>query len=162
MLQIWSYKSNNPINGRTKEKAFLTESRIKTLTQSFYHFCMLGLSSVPSLVSDSLQPHDCSTPGFPVHHQLPVLAQTHVHRVSDAIQPSHPQSSPSSPAFSLSQDQGLFKWVGSPHHVAKLLEFQLQHQRPIAFFSYFPFLWLILCYISLTLARKSCLAFKGS
>ena len=56
----------------------------------------------------TLLPHDCSTPGFPVHHQLPELAQIHVHRVSDAIQPFHPLSSPSPPAFSLSQYQGLF------------------------------------------------------
>ena len=54
---------------------------------------------------------DCSMPVFPVHHQLPELAQTHVHRVSDAIQPSHPLSSPSPPAFNLSQHQGLFQWV---------------------------------------------------
>ena len=54
---------------------------------------------------------DCSTPGFPVHHQLPELAQTHVHEVSDAIQPSHPLSSSSPPAFNFSQHQGLFKWV---------------------------------------------------
>ena len=53
---------------------------------------------------------DCSTPGFPVHHHLPELAQTHVHRVGDVIQPSHPQSSPSPPAFNLSQHQGLFQW----------------------------------------------------
>ena len=70
----------------------------------------------------------CSTPGFPVHHQLPECAQTHVHRVGDAIQPSHPLSSPSPPAFSLSQHQGLFQWVTSSHQVAKVLEFQLQHQ----------------------------------
>ena len=68
---------------------------------------------------------DCSTPGFPVHHQLPELAQTHVHRVSDAIQPSHPLSSPP-PAFSLSQHQGLFQWVTSSYQVVKVLE--LQHQ----------------------------------
>ena len=72
-------------------------------------------------------PNDCSMPGFPVHHQLLELAQTHVHCVGDAIQPSHPLSSPS-PAFSLSQHQGLFQWVSSSHHVAKVLEFQLQHQ----------------------------------
>ena len=60
-------------------------------------------------------------PGFPVHHQLPELAQTHVHLVGDAIQPSHPLSSPS-PAFSLSQHQGLFQCVGSLHQVAKVLE----------------------------------------
>ena len=71
---------------------------------------------------------DCSTPGLPVHHQLPELTQTHVHPVSDAIQPSHPLSSPSPPALNLSQHQGLFKWVISSHQVAKVLEFQLQHQ----------------------------------
>ena len=71
-------------------------------------------------------PMDCSTPGFPVHHHLPEFAQPHVHWVSDAIQPSHPLSSPSPPAFSLSQYQGLFQWVGSSHQVAKELE--LQHQ----------------------------------
>ena len=54
-------------------------------------------------------PMDCNTPGFPVHHQLPEIAQTHVHQVSDAIQLSHPLSTPSPPAFSLSQDQGLFQ-----------------------------------------------------
>ena len=59
---------------------------------------------------------DCSTPGFPVHHQLPELAQTHVHRVGDAIQLSRPLSSPSPPAFNLSQHQGLFQWVSSSHH----------------------------------------------
>ena len=71
---------------------------------------------------------DCSTPGFPVHHQFPELAQTHVHQVSDAIQPSHPLSSPSPPAFNLSQHQSLFQRVSSSHQVAKVLEFQLQHQ----------------------------------
>ena len=70
---------------------------------------------------------DCSTPGFPVLQQLPQSAQTHVHRVSDAMQPSHPLSSPS-PAFNLSQNQGLFQWVSALHQVAKRLEFQLQHQ----------------------------------
>ena len=61
--------------------------------------------SCPTLCS----PMDCSTPGFPVHHQLPELAQTNVHRVSDAIQPSHPLSSPSPPAFNLSQHESLFQ-----------------------------------------------------
>ena len=67
-----------------------------------------------------------STPGLPVHHQLPEFTQTHVHRVGDAIQLSHPLSSPS-PAPNPSQDQGLFQWVNSTHEVAKVLEFQLQH-----------------------------------
>ena len=71
---------------------------------------------------------DCSTPGLPVHHQLPEFTQTHGHWVGDAIQPSHPLSSPSPPAFNLSQHQSLFKWVSSSHQVAKGLEFQLQHQ----------------------------------
>ena len=70
---------------------------------------------------------DCSTPGLPVHHQLPEFTETYVHWVSDAIQPSHPLSFPSL-AFNLSQHQGLFKWVSSSHQVAKVLEFQLQHQ----------------------------------
>ena len=73
-------------------------------------------------------PMDCSMPGLPVHHQLLKFTQTHVHWVGDAIQPSHPLLSPSPPAFSLYQHQGLFQWVSSLHHVAKVLEFQLQHQ----------------------------------
>ena len=78
-----------------------------------------------SVMSDSLQHMNCSTPGFPVHHRLLELAQTHVHWVGDAIQPSHPLSSPS-PTFNLSQHQSLFPWVSSPHQVAKVLELQLQ------------------------------------
>ena len=70
-------------------------------------------------------PMNCSTPGLPVHHQLPEFTQTHVHRVSDAIQPSHPLSSPSPPAPNPSQHQSLFQWVNSSHEVAKVLEFQL-------------------------------------
>ena len=71
---------------------------------------------------------DCSTVDFPVHHQHLETAQTHVHWVSDAIQPSHHLSSPFPPAFNLSQHQGLFHWVSSLHQVAKALELQLQHQ----------------------------------
>ena len=67
-------------------------------------------------------------PGLPVHHQLPEFTETHVHWVGDAIQPPHPLSSPSPHAFNLSQHQGLFTWVSSLHKVAKVLEFQLQHQ----------------------------------
>ena len=73
-------------------------------------------------------PMDSSTPGLPVHHQLLEFTQTHVHWVGDAIQPSHPLSSPFPPALNLFQHQGLFKWVISSHQVAKVLEFQLQHQ----------------------------------
>ena len=71
-------------------------------------------------------PMDCSMPGFPVLYYLLEFAQTHIHWVSDAIQPSHPLPSPSPPAFNLSQHQGLFQWVRSSHQVAKILE--LQHQ----------------------------------
>ena len=71
---------------------------------------------------------DCSTPGFPVYHQLLEFTQTHVHCVGDAIQPSHPLSAPSPPAFNPSKHQGLFKWVSSSHQVAKVLEFRLEHQ----------------------------------
>ena len=72
-------------------------------------------------------PIDCSTPALPVHRQIPQPTQTHVHRVSDATQPSHPLLSPSAPAFNPSQHQGLFQRVGSSHQVAKVLEFQFQH-----------------------------------
>ena len=71
---------------------------------------------------------DCSTPGFPVHHQIPEFTKTHVHWVGDAIQTFHSVSSPSPPAFNLSQHQDLFKWVSSSHQVAKVLEVQLQNQ----------------------------------
>ena len=71
---------------------------------------------------------DCSMSVFPVHHQLPEFTQTHVHWVGDAIQPFHPLSSPSPPTFNLFQHLGLFQWVSSLHQVAKVLEFQLQHQ----------------------------------
>ena len=67
-------------------------------------------------------PVDCNTSGFSDHHQLLELAHTHVHGVGDAIQPSHPLLSPSSPVFDLSQHQGLFQWVSSSHQVAKILE----------------------------------------
>ena len=93
---------------------------------------IICLSLNPSVQSLSCvwlcDPMDCSIPGFPVHHQLLELTQTHDHCVGDIIQPSHPLSSPSPPAFSLSQHQGLFKWLSSSHQVAKVLEFQLQHQ----------------------------------
>ena len=71
---------------------------------------------------------DYSMPGYPVLHHLLECTQIYVHWVGDAIQPSHPLSSPSPPAFNLSQHQGLFQWVSSSHQVAKVLELQLQHQ----------------------------------
>ena len=86
------------------------------------------LSSVTRLCPTLCDPMNCSTPGLPVHHQLPEITQTHVHQVGDAIQPSHPLSSPSPPAPNPSHHQGLFQWVSSSHEVAKVLEFQLQDQ----------------------------------
>ena len=94
--------------------------------------CNCWITSVQSVQSLSrvrlCDPMNHSTPGLPVHHQLPEFTQTHVHRVSDAIQPSHPLLSPSPPALDLSQHQGLFQWISSLHQVAKVLEFQFQHQ----------------------------------
>ena len=84
-------------------------------------------SSVAQSCPTLCNPMNHSTPGLPVHHQLPEFTQTHVHWVSDAIQPSHPLLSPSPPAPNPFQHQGLFKWVNSSHEVAKILEFQLQH-----------------------------------
>ena len=88
----------------------------------------IQFSSVTQWWTTLWDPMNRSTPGLPVHHQLPESTQTHVHWVYDAIQPSHPLSPPSPPALNLSQHQGLFQWVSSSHHVAKGLEFQLQHQ----------------------------------
>ena len=85
-------------------------------------------SSVQSLSHVWLcDPMNHSTPGLPVHHQLPEFIQTQVHRVGDAIQPSHPLLSPSPPAPNPSQHQSLFQWVNSSHEVVKVLEFQLKH-----------------------------------
>ena len=81
------------------------EVQFSSVTQSFPTLC---------------DPMNCSTPGLPAHHQLPEFTQTHVHRVSDAIQPSHPLSTPS-PAPNPSQHQGLFQWVNSSHKVASVL-----------------------------------------
>ena len=82
-------------------------------------------SSVAQSCPTLCDPMNRSTPGLPVHHQLPEFTQTHVHQVGDAIQPSQPLSSPSPPALNPSQHQSLFQWVNSSHEVAKVLEFQL-------------------------------------
>ena len=87
-----------------------------------------GQFSSVQLCPTLCDPMNHGTPGLPVHHQIPEFTQTHVHQVGDAIQPSHPLSSPSPPAPNPSQHQGLFQWVNSSHEVAKVLEFQLQHQ----------------------------------
>ena len=92
----------------------------------FFHF-QKRFSSVAQSCPTLCNPMNHSTPGLPVHHKLPQFTQSHIHRVGDAIQPSHPLSSPSPPAPTPSQHQSLFQWVNS-HEVAKVLEFQLQHQ----------------------------------
>ena len=97
--------------------------RIKRTSMASVQF-----SSVSQSCLTLCHPMNRSRPGLPVHHQLPEFAQTHVHRVGDATQPSHPLSSPSPPAPNPSQHQGLFQWVNSSHEVAKVLEFQFQHQ----------------------------------
>ena len=103
------------------------DTLIWVLLALFKTWILHMFSSVAQLCLTLCDPMDCSMPGLPVHHQLPEFIQTHVHWVCDAIQPSHPLSSPSPPAFNLSQHQGLFQWVSSLHQVATVLEFQPQH-----------------------------------
>ena len=93
-------------------------------------------SSVAQLCPTLCDPMNCSTLGFPVHHQHLELAQTHVHQVGDTIQPSHPLSPPPPPAYNLSQNQSLFQWISSLHQMAKVLELRLQLQ-------FFQYSWLI-------------------
>ena len=104
----------------------------------FLTYSLVQFSSVTLSRLTLCDPVGCSTRGFPIHHQLPELSHTHVHRVGDAIQPSHPLLSPSPPAFNLSQHQGLFQWVSSLYHVAKVLEFQLQSVLPMNIQDWFP------------------------
>ena len=103
-----------------------------TFTFTFFHLTLpvstLQFSSVTQSCPTLCDPMNSSTPGLPVHHQLLEFTQTHIHRVGDAIQPSHPVSSPSPPASNPSQRQGLFQRFNSSHEVAKVLELQLQDQ----------------------------------
>ena len=107
-------------------------------------------------------PMDCSMSGFPVHHQLPELAQIHVHRVSDAIQHFHALSSPSGPAFNLSQHQGLFKWTSSAHRWPKYwsFSFSISPSNEYAGLISFRIDWLDLLAVQGTL--KSCLQHHSS
>ena len=105
--------------------------REKTFTICFFiekNYHLLLLNKQHTLFMFYQFSMDCSIPDHPVLHQLPGSAQSHVHCISDAIQPAHPLSSPSPPAFSLSQHHGLFLWLRSPHQMAKVLGLQLQHQ----------------------------------
>ena len=98
-------------------------------------------SSVAQLCLTLCDPMNHRMPGLPVHHQLPELNQTHVHLVSDDIQPSHPLSSPSPPALNLSQNQGLFKWVSSSHEVAKVWVSASASVLPVNTQDWFPLGW---------------------
>ena len=128
--------SNNRPARYKKQK--LTELKREILSSHW----VVQFSSVAQSCPTLCDPVNRSTPGLPVHHQLPEFTQTQVHRVGDAIQPSYPLSSPPPPALNLSQHQGLFKWVSSTHQVAKVLEFQLQHQSlPMNIQNWFPLGW---------------------
>ena len=115
------------LSGQRKKKRMIIQASIHT-HKFFLLMLVISVQFSPQLCPTLCKPMDCSTLGFPVHHQLLELAQMHIHWVGDAIQPSHTLSSPSPPAFSLSQHQGLFKWVNS-HQVAKVLKFQHQSSQ---------------------------------
>ena len=121
--RFWRY------NGELKKQRFCSETYIPVGATDKWIICLVQFNLVAQSCPTLCHPMDTksSTPGFSAHHYLLELTQTHVHRVNDAIQPPQPLLSPSS-AFNLSQHQGLFQWVSSSHQVAKVLEFQIQHQ----------------------------------
>ena len=131
MLAIWSLVPLSFLKSLNIWK-FTVHIPLKPGLENFEHYfisvCSVQFSSVTQSCSTLGNPMSLSTPGLPVHYQLPESTQTHVHWVGDAIQPSHPLLSPSPPALNLFQHQGLFKWVSSSHEASKVLEFQLQHQ----------------------------------
>ena len=127
---------------------------------TFHRFCMLEgrvfrvhFSSITQSCPTLCNPMDCSIPGSLVHHQLPELAQTHVHWVGDAIKPSYPLSSPSPPAFSLSWHQGLFQWVSSSpkYQVARVFSFSISPSNEYSGLIYFRIDWLDLLAVQGTL-----------
>ena len=101
--------------------------RMDTEDVQKYNGISVQFSSVAQSCPTLCDPMNRSTPGLPVHHHLPEFSQTHVHRVGDAIQPSHSLLSPFPPAPNPSQHQSLFQWVNSSHEAAKVLEFHLQY-----------------------------------
>ena len=107
---LFSFRSANSVPKEINEVYVDQEKTFSSVAQSCPTLC---------------NPMNRSTSGLPVHHQLPEFTQIHIHRVSDAIQLSHPLSSPSPPAPNPSQHQSLFQWVNSSHEVAKVLAFQL-------------------------------------
>ena len=130
----------------TERTVVIISQQIKSGRYTLYlkltQCCMsIQFSSVAQSCLTLCNPMNRSTPGLPVHHQLPEFTQTHVHQVSNAIQPSHPLFPPSPPAFNPSQHQSLFQWVNSLHEVAKVLEFQLHHQLPMNTQDWSPLGW---------------------
>ena len=113
---------------KTLECVTIPFSRGSSRPRDWTWVSCIQFSSVAQLCPTLCDPMNRSTPGLPVHHQLLALTQIHVHWIGDAIQPSHSLLSPSPPVSNPSQSQGLFQWVNSSHVVAKVLEFQLQHQ----------------------------------
>ena len=140
-LTRWAFIGKEDIQMANKQMKrcstllIIREMQIKTTMRYYFTLDRKSVQFSLSLCLTLCNPMDCSSPGFPVHHQLLEATQTHVHCVGGAIQPSHPLSSPSPSAFNLSQHQGLFQWVGSSHQVAKVLGFQLQHQFFLWIFS---------------------------
>ena len=123
-----SVKFQNTKSTRTNQLHFYTSNeQPKKIIKKIIPFTVLLCCSASKSHPTLCDPMDCSAPGFPVLHYPLEFAQTHVHWIGDAVQPSHPLSSPS-PTFNSSQHQGLFQWVSSLHQVAKVLEFQFQHQ----------------------------------
>ena len=107
------------------EETLLEKTWVSSKIREEFLMSSVQFSSVTQSCPTLCDPMNCSTPGLPVHHQFPEFTQTHVHRVSDAIQPSHPLFSPSPAALNTFQHQSLFQWVNFSHEVAKVLEFQL-------------------------------------
>ena len=127
---IFNFKDDCLVNGSYGNNIFSGSPHeyichCHSLVRKVFNRCSDQIRSVAQSCPTLCDPMNRSTPGLPVPHQLPEFTQTHVHRVSDAIQPSHPLSSPSPPAPNSSQHQSLFQWVNSSHEVAKVLEFQL-------------------------------------
>ena len=122
-IAIWQWNKAPYIKSNT-----FNSIRVSALPENLTYSIRIRSDQIRSVTQSCptlCGPMNCSTPGLPVHHQLPEVTQTHIHRVSDAIQSSHPLLSPSSPAPNPSQHQSLFQWVNSSHEVAKVLEFQL-------------------------------------
>ena len=125
---VWHWRARTHTHTQNQIHRSVEENREPRNKPIHLWLSSVQLNSVAKSCLTICDPMDCSTPGLPIHHQLLEFTQIHVHWVCDAIQPSHPLLSPSPPAFNLSQHQGLFKCVNSSHQVAKVSEFQLQHQ----------------------------------